>query len=153
MYIAIVALTILVLPVASILVEQALYPGVLLLSLIGRWFVFWGIGVRLLLAGLRQVLQPGFTAREIFHLMTDDAAPIVRELGFSHLAASSVALLSLWQPSFVMPAAIAGCIFFAAAGFIHAASLRRSRNENVAMVSDFFLALVLLGFVGAAWLR
>jgi len=48
-------------------------PDVGLILLIGRWFVFWGIGVRLGLAGMRQVLQPGFTVRESFKMRGDEA--------------------------------------------------------------------------------
>jgi hypothetical protein len=33
------------------------------MELVGKWFVFWAaVGVRLGLAGLRQILQPSFTA-------------------------------------------------------------------------------------------
>jgi hypothetical protein len=33
--------------------------------LLGRWFVFWAVGVRLLTAGIRQIAQPRFTAETI----------------------------------------------------------------------------------------
>jgi hypothetical protein len=68
------------LPAASILVERSSVESAW--ELVFRWFVFWGVGVRLLLAGVRQVIQPSFTAREIFHLASADAEVIVRELGF-----------------------------------------------------------------------
>jgi hypothetical protein len=68
MYIVVVALTMLILPLASIAIDLGFYPGASsVVFSIGRWFVFWGVGVRLFLAGTRQFLQPTFTAREIFH--------------------------------------------------------------------------------------
>jgi hypothetical protein len=49
--------------------------------LAGKWYVFWGAGVRLAGAGIRQCLRPQFTAREIFSMKTDEALPIIREHG------------------------------------------------------------------------
>ena len=148
MYIAIVLLTMLVLPVRSILVEHGLHPQAALLGLVGRWFVFWGVGVRLGLAGLRQVFQPAFTAREIFHMQGDEALPLVRELGVANLASGVVGLASVAAPGFVLPAAISAGIFYGVAGVRHLAERARSLNESVAMVSDLFIAVVLAAFVG-----
>lgn len=147
MYLAVVVLTMLVLPGASVLVEHAIRPEAALMMLAGRWFVFWGVGMRLGLAGLRQLLQPGFTAREIFHMQGDEALPLVRELGVANLASAIVGLASIAAPSFVLPSAISAGIFYAVAGVRHAAERGRSRNETVAMVSDLFMALVLATYV------
>ena len=49
------------------------------LCLVGRWFVFWAVGVRLSLAGLRQFLQPAFTARQIiFHTLGNAFSVVTR---------------------------------------------------------------------------
>jgi hypothetical protein len=87
MYLAIVALTMLVLPLGSIAVEHGLHGAAPLMGLVSKWFVFWGVGVRLGLAGGRQVLRPGFTARDIFRLEDEGALPLVRELGVANLGA------------------------------------------------------------------
>lgn len=147
MYLAVVALTMFVLPVASIVIAHALAPAASLSFLIGQWFVFWSVGVRLALAGVRQFLQPAFTAKEIFHMKSDEALPVVRELGVANLATGAVGLLSLWFPSFVIPVAISACIFYGAAGIRHVTEPHRSRNEAIAMVSDLFLFAVLAGFL------
>ena len=150
MYIAIVALTMLILPVLSILFGHALDPAAPWLFLIGRWFVFWSVGVRLTLAGVRQYLQPAFTTKEIFHMTGDEALPIVRELGAANAATGVVGLLSLAAPSFTLPVAIAAAIFYGVAGFRHALERDRSRNETVAMASDLFLFVVLAVFVAGS---
>ena len=147
MYIAIVVLTMLVLPVGSIVFEHGLHPHSAILDLIGRWFVFWSVGVRLGLAGLRQVFQPAFTAREIFHMKGDEALPLVRELGVANLASGVVGLASIVAPSFVPPVAISAGIFYGVAGIRHVQEPSRSLNETVAMVSDLFIAAVLAAFV------
>jgi hypothetical protein len=152
MYIAVVALTMLVLPLVSIVIDSGVHPGALAVIVVGRWFVFWGVGVRLGLAGMRQLFRPSFTAREIFHTTNDEVLPLVRELGAANLSIALVALLSLTMPNFVLPAAIYATIFYGVAGIRHFAERDRSRNENVAMGSDLFMALVLLLFVAANWL-
>lgn len=137
----------LVLPTVSVLIDHAVHPAVGLWSLIGKWFVFWGVGVRLGLAGLRQVLQPAFTAREIFHMESQEALPLVRELGIANAATAAVALISLAAPTFVTPVAISAGIFYGVAGVRHALDPRRSMNEQIAMVSDLGMFLVLAAFL------
>lgn len=152
MYIAIVVLTMLVLPIGSIAVEHVWHSGAPLPMLAGRWFVFWSVGVRLGLAGMRQVVQPRFTAQNIFHLDGDGALPLVRELGVANAGTALIGFLSIVIPSFVLPASISAGLFFAVAGFTHLGERDRSRNENVAMISDFWAAAILIGYVAACTL-
>jgi len=149
MYLAVVILTMFALPVSSALVDHLLHADAALVWLIGRWFVFWSVGVRLALAGARQTTQPGFTAREIFHMNGDEALPIVRELGVANLGAGVVGLLSLAAPSFILPAALYAAIFYGAAGVGHVLQRDRSANEAIAMASDLFVFAVLAIFVAA----
>jgi hypothetical protein len=151
MYLAVIALTMLLLPVASILIAHALVPTESLTFLVGRWFVFWGVGVRLALAGLRQFFQSAFTSKEIFHVSGDEVLPLVRELGIANLATAAVGLLSLPFPNFVLPVAISACIFYGIAGIRHMAERSRSRNKTIAMASDLFLFVVLAAFLIARW--
>ena len=66
MYLAIVILLMVVLPVGSILTEWASAPiATPLMLLVGKWFVFWSAGVRLLLAGIKQFFQPQFHLLDI----------------------------------------------------------------------------------------
>lgn len=151
MYLAVVALTMFLLPAISIFIEHAANPSTALMLLGGRWFVFWGVGVRLMLAGLRQFFQPAFTAQEIFHMTSEEALPLVRELGVANVASGVVGLLSIAVPSFVLPVAISAGIFYGVAGVRHVAERGRSRNETIAMVSDLFMAAVLAVFVASSW--
>jgi hypothetical protein len=150
MYITVVALTMVILPLASIFIDHSLHPDAATVILVGRWFVFWGVGIRLSLAGIRQFFRPSFTAREIFHTTSDEVLPLVRELGVANVSAGAVALLSLARPSFVLPTAIYAAIFYGVAGVRHVAEHDRSRNENIAMGSDLFIALLLICYVAAS---
>jgi hypothetical protein len=81
--------------------------------------------------------------REIFHATSDEVLPFVRELGVANFASGLVVLLSLWNASFVLPSAIYAAIFYGVAGIVHVTAHDRSRNENIAMASDLFIAAVL----------
>jgi hypothetical protein len=144
MYIAIVLCLMLIFPLAGIGVEHGQFP---LMLLVGKWFVFFGVGWRLAIAGLRQIIQPRFTLQQIHGGSGEGPLLVVRELGFANLSAGLVGITSLWMPTFVLPAAIGSGIFYAAAGGLHVVEKERGLNENVAMISDLGIALVLAAFV------
>jgi len=152
MYLAIVILSMFVLPVASMGIEHFHSHGaVSWMTLAGKWFVFWGAGVRLGGAGLRQYFQPQFNAQEIFRMKTDEALPIIREHGIGNFAVGVAGVVSLWVPSFILPVALIAAIFYGVVGVFHATQKARSMNENIAMVSDFWLAVVLVAFLIHTW--
>ncbi|HWD49132.1 MAG TPA: hypothetical protein VG309_04360 [Rhizomicrobium sp.] len=149
MYFLIVILLLGIVPAGSVFYEHSyLHSTASLLFLIGKWFAFWGVGVRLFIAGLRQTIQPGFTAQEIFKVEGEAVYPIVREIGFANLSMSTLALLSLAYPAFLPPGALVGGLYYGFAGLLHVAGHERNAKENVAMISDLFIAVVLLGFIG-----
>jgi len=145
MYLVVVGLTMFLLPILSVAIDLEAHSAPVML-LIGKWFVFWAVGVRLVMAGLRQLLQPEFTAREIFHMKGDEALTLVRELGVSNFAVGVVGLAAVAVPTFVLPSAITAGVFYGVAGARHVVETGRSRNETVAMVSDLFVFAVLATF-------
>jgi hypothetical protein len=149
MYLLTVLLLMAVLPISSIGVEHFYFhSSVPLLLLVGKWFVFWAAGARLFLAGLRQYIQPRFTAEKIFHIKGDEALVIVRELGVANFATGVVGIASLAKPGFVLPVAIIAAIFYGIAGIRHVAEKGKSGNENIAMVSDLFVFLIFSAYIG-----
>ena len=145
MYYVIVFLLMFALPALSIAVEASMSGAAPVLVLLGKWFVFWAVGVRLFLAGVRQVVQPRYTARVILGLKSDEVLLVVRELGFANLAVGLLGLASLAIPAWQLAAALAGGSFYGLAGVNHALQPHRNRLEDVAMVSDLLAAAVLLG--------
>lgn len=149
MYVAIVLLFMLLLPAACMGLGHFAFKSALpLIALAGKWFVFWAAGIRLLTAGLRQVIQPRFTATEIFKIQSEDVLPMVRELGNSNLAVGVAGSFSLYRPSFRLPVALIAGIFYGIAGFRHALGKHKSRHESLAMVSDLFAFLIFTMYVG-----
>jgi hypothetical protein len=153
MYLAIVVLLMGVCPLVSIAVETVMKSGADPLFLVAKWFVFWPVGVRLLLAGLRQTANPSFTAKTIFDVQDEAALPIVRELGFGNLSIGLLGALSLLVPSWVVPAALVGGLFYGLAGVQHLRKRDRNGVETIAMVSDLLLFLVLAVVLAGLALR
>ncbi|EIM29494.1 DUF6790 family protein [Microvirga lotononidis] len=150
MYPGMIALTMIVLPLLSIGTEYALAPDEDPVFLIGKWFVFWAVGVRLLLAGLRQIFDPAFTAATIFKIEDPDARKVVVELGFGNVAIASLALLSVHWADWVTPAALVGAVFYGLAGLQHLRNRQRTGTENIAMASDLWIAAIAIFYLTAA---
>lgn len=148
MYFVIVILLLLIFPVASITTEAVLSRYTLdILFLTGKWFVFWAAGVRLFIAGVRQVIQPQFTAEEIFDIHDRGALAIVRELGFANLAMGLLGICSLFRAGWIVAAALVGGLYYGLAGMGHLFHKNRNAKEYVAIISDGFVFLLLLVFL------
>ncbi len=140
MYFALVILLMLVLPVISILIEAGgSSSSTTLIPLIGKWFVFWAAGVRMFLAGIRQVLQPKFTAKEIFAIDDIESLPIVREVGFANLSIGFLGICSVFRGDWILPAAMVGGLYYGFAGLGHVFQRHRNAKKNLAMISDIFI--------------
>lgn len=134
----------LVLPVGSIGLESTIGCHDPSAALIAKWFVIWSVGARLFLAGLRQIVQPSYTAEVILSLKHEESHVLVRELGFANLAVGLTGLASWLFPAWVPAVALSGGVFYSLAGINHLRQASRSRLENIAMISDLFVGLVLL---------
>jgi hypothetical protein len=86
------------------------------MPLMGRWFVFWAVGVRLLLSGVIQVVRPDFTSKRIFEIEDPRVFGIVREVGFGNIAIGTIGLASLINIGWVVPSAVAGGLYYGLAG-------------------------------------
>lgn len=136
----------LVLPIISIVQDVATGTTELIAS-IGKWFVFWGVGWRLVAAGGHQLIRPSFTAKDIFEIKDPDATKLVFEIGFGNLALGIPAIASAYVPEWVPALALAGAIFYSLAGIQHIRNKASTRGEVAAMVSNIGLAAVLIFYL------
>ena len=147
MYVVIVVALMLVLPLICIVAQLPLVHGgptlAVALPIIAKWYVFWAVGVRLSLAGLRQIIQPRYTAETILGLKSPDSLFLVRELGFANAAIGSAGLGSLLASSWIAPVALTGAVFYGLAGINHCFHRNRNALQNLALVSDLFASLIL----------
>ncbi|QIR86987.1 DUF6790 family protein [Paracoccus sp. AK26] len=139
--------TTVVLPVAFVLFFRAAGSGDHVVALAGTWFVFWGIGIRLLVAGISQVVRPSLTAAGILGIADPAAEKLVRELGIANIAMGLLATASLVVPAWTAPAAFLGAVFLGLAGLRHGSERSRTRPQNLAMVTDLLVAAVALGYL------
>lgn len=157
MYVFSVFLMAIAFPVLSIVTNYNNSPEDGLIFLIGKWFVFWGAGVRLLAAGVWQLARPAFTASGIFGIKDPSAEKIVTELGLANIAIGLTSIVSLIYPSWIAPAGFSGSLFLLAAGVKHAFNTNRGIRENVAMTTDIIISVMiiiyLISTVAEQWFR
>jgi len=152
MYIAIVILLMFICPALCVAIEAAAtHHAVSIFALTAKWFVFWAVGIRLFTAGVRQALRPAFTAREIFRIQGAESYAIVREIGFGNLSMGTLGICSLYRPEWIVPAALAGGLYYGLAGLMHVFRKGKNALEQTAMLSDAFAFLVLLVVTMRGW--
>jgi len=152
-YFITVLLTTIGLPIASIVIELLARPEANVIASAGKWFVFWGVGVRLFLAGISQVVRPSFTASNIFRIKDTATEKIVSELGYANASMGLGGMLSLLSHAWVVPAGFAGGLFLGLAGIKHAMNAERSAKENVAMITDLIVTCVVAVYLGSLAVR
>lgn len=153
MYFLLVGVLMFAAPLMSIALEYAvLHTSNDLVYLIGKWFVFWCVGLRLLLAGLRQSFNPSFTAKSIFEIDDASVSPIVQELGFHNLALGVLGVATLFNAAWIPAGALAGGLFYGLAGVKHIFGHAKNAERITAMVSDLWAFVVLAGYLGGVYL-
>jgi hypothetical protein len=118
------------------------------IEVFGRWWVFWGVGTRLLVAGVVQLVRPGTTARI---LGSGEATPAelqtARELSTANIGMGLAGLLAL-IPAWAAPAGAAGGVFLLAAGLMHVRKKGKNPQETLATWTDLLVGVVVVVFVG-----
>lgn len=148
----------------------------------GVWFAFWGVGSRLIVAGISQLTNPRRTTQTILGAAPEGAdeqghadaattstgtevdtaadtatytatAQVVQELGLANLSLGAVALASSLVPGWGLVGALPGAIYLGLAGIRHLGKRGKSTNELVATWTDLLVFLLVVGGVVAAALR
>jgi len=139
---------IVVLPLLSIVVEEIVRGNPpLSYDMIGKWFIFYSAGIRLFTAGIRQIFNPSFTAKDIFHLEDVSGFPIVRELGFANVSFGVIGILSLVFPGWRIVSGVGSGLFYGMAALNHYLKKPAGANEVFAMVTNVFVFLLLAAYV------
>lgn len=144
-YLVSLLLLMFIIPVASVWFDHS--GGVGLMEAVGKWFVFWAVGVRLFLAGLRQATNPLFTLKEIFYIQEPEGQVIVRELGFANVCFGLLGIIALFVPAWRPAAAFAGGLYMGIAGIFHLIKKPVTANEWIAMLSDIYILLIMAAYL------
>ncbi|HEY1726011.1 MAG TPA: hypothetical protein VGF89_11340 [Steroidobacteraceae bacterium] len=138
-------------PMASVLVGLHSSADTSVAALVLHWSVFWMVGARLSIAGIRQIVQPRYTAATILGIEHTGALLVVRELGFANLAIGAIGIGSVeWTP-WAAPAAVAGAIFYGLAGLNHLRAGQHTTFARIAMISDLWALVVLAAALWLIW--
>jgi hypothetical protein len=147
-YFIVVSLLTFVIPLAAFAIEHLTGNAALSFALFGKWFIFSAVGLRLSIAGIRQISKPGFTAKEIFHIESAESWPIVRELGFANLCFGLVGIISLFRSDWRNVSAFASGMYYAFAGILHLLKKSAGANEKFALWTDLIIfALLTIYFI------
>lgn len=142
-YFIVVLLQTVFLPIFSGVIELAVAGGDPVL-VFGKWWVFWGVGTRLVLAGIAQMSGKGMTA-EILGSTKPSVAEqqLTRELGTANLAMGLAGLLAL-VPGWALPAGVAGGVFLLIAGLMHVAKRGKNPKEMLATWTDLVVGVAVV---------
>jgi hypothetical protein len=156
MYLVMILGLMVVIPIISVVIHASVAGASAdFFDILGQWFVFWAVGIRLFVAGLSQAFRPGFTAENILGGKSDDRSvwQIVQELGFANLGLGLIGIGSLVYPTWTVPAAVAGGLFLGLAGIRHIVKPGKGTKEWIATLTDLFVFVVLAIFVIAVAVR
>lgn len=135
-------------PIIGFVIEHFVSDKAFTFELFGKWFIFSAVGLRLLLAGFKQVRQPAFTLKQIFHIDSPESFPILRELGFANICFGLVGVISLFMPEWRVVSAFASGLYYGMAGVQHGLKKPSGINENFALWTDMIIfALLLIYFI------
>ncbi|MGY4858389.1 hypothetical protein [Cryobacterium sp. AP23] len=112
----------------------------------GMWWVFWGVGTRLLVAGIAQASGAGPTAAILGATAPSvQAQQLGRELGMANIGMGLAGLLAL-VPGWALPAGIAGGTFLLIAGILHVPKRNKNAKEALATWTDLLVGVVVMAF-------
>jgi hypothetical protein len=149
MYIVVVLAQTLVLPLVSGIIHLAVGGGNPLI-VFGMWWAFWGVGTRLLVAGISQLANPSRTAKGILGIEDKGADLAVHELAFANLSFGVIGCLTSLIPGWGIVGALPGALYLGFAGFRHIAERGKNTEENVATWTDLLVfVVVVVGSIAA----
>jgi hypothetical protein len=150
-FILVIAQTI-ALPIISGSIELAVTGGDPVL-VFGKWWVFWGVGMRLLVAGLAQFSGKGPTAA-ILGAATPSVQEkqLVQELGMANVGLGFAGLLAL-IPGWAVPAGFAGGVFLLIAGMMHVRKKNKNAKESLATWTDLIVGIAVIILAGYTLIR
>jgi hypothetical protein len=150
-YITSVSVLTFVLPVIGLVGEHFATGAAWAFGLYGKWFIFSAVGLRLFLAGIKQVKDPAFTAKQIFHMSSEEVYPVLRELGFANMCFGLVGIVSLFRPDWRIVSAFASGLYFGIAAVQHGWRGAVGINERFALWTDLVIFGVLLAYCVCFW--
>jgi hypothetical protein len=148
-YIAVVLAQTLILPIVFGLVTIESHETWAMVATFGRWFLFWGIGTRLALAGIVQLVKPDFTTESILGGTPHASAnQVAQELAFANIAMGTGAIVGTFVGG-GLAAAITGGLYMGIAGARHLGKRGINTKEHVATWTDLLMLVTMAAYAVA----
>jgi hypothetical protein len=142
-YVILVIAQTVALPIISGVVQLAVVGGDPVL-VFGMWWVFWGVGTRLLVAGIAQVSGKGPTSAILGATAPSvQEKQLTRELGVANLCLGLAGILAL-VPGWALPAGFAGGIYLLLAGVMHLPKKGKNPQETLATWTDLIVGVAVV---------
>jgi hypothetical protein len=148
-YVVVVLLQTVILPLGFGVASLHSHATLDVLATFGRWFLFWGVGTRLALAGIVQVVKPDFTTSGILGESPAAVSLTARELGFANLSMGAGAIVGTFVGG-GLATAVTGGAYMAFAGFGHVGkAATKNAKETVATWTDLLMFAAMAMYVTA----
>jgi uncharacterized protein DUF6790 len=136
-----------VLPITAALLESRIDQVPLNAANYWKWFIFWGVGIRLFFKGIRLASTPQITGLSITSFKNRDSYLLLLELGFANMALGSMGILSVINDQWRLIAAIAGAIYFGLTDMLRLLKKTDGRHERVALIYNILVFSGLVAFM------
>jgi hypothetical protein len=142
-----VFLNIIILPVLSIIINLIInYQKNItekFYEVIGKWFIFWSLGIRLVIAGLMQLVNPAYT-NNLLQLGLSDFI-IIRELGLANLSIGLLCTISFIKKSLQGYVCLYMFIYFTGASILHILRIGSINfDEFITLITNVILVIIAL---------
>jgi hypothetical protein len=136
-----------VLPIVAAALESRIDHVVLNWPTYWKWFIFWGLGIRLFFKGVKLASTPRFTGLSLSSFKNRDSYLLLLELGFANMALGSMGILSVINDQWRLIAAIVGAIYFGLADMLRLLNKPGGRHELVALIYNVAVFAGLVGYL------
>jgi hypothetical protein len=136
-----------VLPIAAAGLEARIGQVALSWPNYWKWFIFWGVGIRLFFKGIKLASTPQFTGLSLSSFKNRESYLLLLELGFANMALGSMGILSLINDQWRLITAIAGAIYFGLADMLRLLQKPNGRHELVALIYNILVFSGLVAFM------
>ena len=136
-----------VLPIAAAALESRIDHLALNWPTYWKWFIFWGLGIRLFFKGIKLASTPQYTGLSLSSFKNRESYLLLLELGFACMALGSMGILSVINDQWRLIAAIGGAIYFGLSDMLRVIKKPGGRHELVALIYNIVVLVGLAGYL------
>jgi len=142
-----VVINILILPlfsiILSIIINKTKQQQYNILDIIKNWFIFWSLGIRLILAGVIQIFNPKYTDN-LLQLGLNNFS-IIQELGIANITIGTMCIVSFFKTNLQKYVCFCSSFFWLGLSINHILNLK-SFNDTFSLITDVVLMTISLYF-------